>query len=54
MGTIFKQRVSPRESKKTRAERRNDKRRLAGQVRRADRKGLSPWAHLIALLVIGR
>jgi hypothetical protein len=51
MGIVRKS--SPREDKRTRADRRDSKKKLAGQVRRAERHSLSPWARLICLLTIG-
>ena len=44
----------PVEDKRPRSERRNSERRLGLQVRRAERKSLTPFQRLIFLMSIGR
>lgn len=53
MGKV-NQKQGPREDRRPRTERRDVKKRLAQQVRRADRKGLTFLQRVIFLLTIGQ
>lgn len=53
MGTVNRKQGS-REDKRPRSERRDVKKRLGSQVRRADRKGLTFLQYVILLLTIGQ